>query len=439
MTFLFLPSLLFCQEEAEESHIFYIISERHYIIDGLSHTSALEKELDLPEEPVFSSYEEMVLFSRNLEQDLKNLRLFSRVGTYLAELPSRVEGAKEYRLIISLQDAWTFIPLAYAKFDTNTGFTMESKILYSNFLGTLMDFKMDGYLEVSPPDDMEIEGLDTGQWEVITSLGNIHWRDRIYRFEWLQDFDRVQKTNIETTVEDYTFHETQLLLETAFPVTSELSYILAPIFNMKYSYKNRMVDTDGTMPEEPFALGVQQNLVWENVNWHGNFRQGSYYDLGALLRYSFITESGFKGLGSLESGWFRIFSDFSGLSLRTVALSSFNDEQSDLGSYMRGVPDHNLYGKTAFFLNSSAPLKIFSRKEFVELQFEPFMDGGLTFREDQDFSTGQDIRLSTGFSFLFFFHRLTSIQVRTTFGWNLLSPASEENSFEFLLSTSLFY
>ena len=203
----------------------YTILTRSYRIDGLSRPSALERELNLPDRPSFENYEEMTTFVETLEQDLLNLRLYSLVKTELDELDLSEEEGRFYHLTIILEDAWTFIPLVYPKYDTNTNTTLESKILYSNFFGTLMDFKLDGYIEISTED--EINGTDTGSWEIDASLGNINWGGRTYSFQWVQQYDRIKKTNTTETIEDYTFHKTTVLLDTEFPLDDSFSYRIA--------------------------------------------------------------------------------------------------------------------------------------------------------------------------------------------------------------------
>ena len=419
----------------ESSSQIYTIRERTYVIKGLTSPRALEKELKLPEKMDFTSREELESFISKLEQRLYNLRLFSKINTRLISVPPTLNG-NIYTLEIALEDGWTFIPLLYPKYETNTGPTLESKILYSNFFGTLMDFKIDSYIEVSPPEDSKPDGVNTGQWEVETSLGNIHWGPRTYQFQWLQRYDRIRKNNSGNVIEDYTFHETRILTETAFSLSDEFSYKLAPVYTMRYSYKNRL--DMGPMQEEPFALGINQNLIFNRMDWVGNFREGVVIDLGLSGRYSFSADNGFKGLGYLDTRWFKTFSDRYGLSIREVCLGSLGYEQTDLGVYMRGVADENLFGLAGYFLNSGFSVKSLDWEGVLELQTEPFLDGGMTLRQNSSFSSDQDFRLSSGFSFLFFFDKLTSIQVRTTFGWDLLTKEPDEK-FEFLLSTSLFY
>ena len=419
----------------ETSSQIYTICERTYVISGLTSPSALEKELILPESMNFSGREELDLFILELEQKLHNLRLFSLIETRLIPESSR-DDVQSYTLEITLEDAWTFVPLIYPKYETNTGPTLESKILYSNFFGTLMDFEIDSYVEVSPPEERELEGVKTGQWEVETSLGNIHWGPRTYEFQWLQRYDRIRKNNSGNIIEDFTFHETRILTETAFALTEEITYQLAPVYRMRYSYRNTL--DEGPMEEEPFALGINQNLILDRMDWIGNFREGLLIDLGVTGRYSFNADHGFKGMAYLDTRWFRNFRERFGLSVREVCLGTLAYEQPDLGIYMRGVADENLYGYGAYFLNSGFSVKSLDWEGVMELQAEPFLDGGITLREKESFSAQQDLRLSSGFSFLFFFDKLTSIQVRTTFGWDLLTP-EQDDRFEFLLSTSLFY
>ena len=416
----------------------FTILTRSYRIDGLSRPAALEKELKLPDTPSFQNYKAMTAFVDRLEQKLLNLRLYSSVETELSELDRPGEEGKFYHLTIELEDAWTFIPLVYPKYDTNTNMTLESKILYSNFFGTLLDFKLDGYMEITPED--EIQGLSTGLWEIDASLGNINWGDRTYTFQWVQQFDRITKTNTSETIEDYTFHKSTILLDTEFPLGGGFSYKVAPAIIMEYFYEDRLTGGSSSIDKEPFSPGLRQNLVYDQVNWYGNFREGLYSDLGIMFRYSFYSESNrLKGMGYLESGWYKILQDYISLNLRNVLVTSLNFELPDLGIYMRGVPDEKLYGHSAVFFNSSLPLKVLDLDDVVELQLEPFSDLGLTWRDGESFSPDQDFRISSGFSLLFFFDRLTSIQVRTSFGWDLLADSTEEDRFEFLLSTSLYY
>ncbi len=401
----------------------------------MSRPWALEKELNLPDILTYRSLEEMDNAIARIEQDLLNLRLYSSVRTEKALLEES-ETYRSYSLTIFLEDSWTFVPLVYPKYDTNTDLTMESKILYSNFFGTLMEFEIDSYIQVSPEED--IEGVDTGLWQVDTTLENIHLGNRTYGFQWIQQHNREIKTNTEKTVENYSYNETILSFGTDFPLNKNLTYTIAPIANMRYSYKNSLGDHGDPPREEPFSFGLVQNLVYDPYDWHGNFREGINCDLGVLFRYSFREEE-MKGFSYIETAWYHSLHRQLGVNFRSVLATSYNEEKSGLGIYMRGVPDENFYGNSCFVLNSAAALKTLDWDNLFELQWEPFMDFGLSKRERESFSADQDFRMSTGFSFLFFFDKLTSIQVRTTFGWDLLVPSPEDDRFEFLLSTSLFY
>lgn len=415
----------------------YIISERAYDIDGMSRVNALEKELKLPDTPEFVSYDAMMNFVDNLNQELQNLRLYSEIETTLTELESPLDGLHVYRLNIILEDAWTFIPLIYPKYDTNTNLTLESKILYSNLFGTLIDFQIDSYIQVGPEDDSN--GIGTGLWEIETSFENINWGRRSYNLLWIQKHDQVTKSNTNETIENYSYNETTFLFGTDFKLTDEWTYTATPLLSLNYSYKDLTENAEDNFDKDPFAFGIKQNLVYSTVNWNGNFREGLYSDLSLQVSYSFFAETGLKGKTSLETAWYHPLNDRAAYYLRSVFLTGFQEEIAELGSYMRGVPDENLYGQRAYFLNSSFPFKALDKENLLELQLSPFMDWGLTKRKNESFSNDQDFRLSSGFSMLFFFDKLTSIQIRTSFGWDLLASNSEEDSFEFLLSTSLFY
>ena len=333
-----------------------------------------------------------------IEQDLLNLRLYSSVRTEKALLEES-ETYRSYSLTIFLEDSWTFVPLVYPKYDTNTDLTMESKILYSNFFGTLMEFEIDSYIQVSPEED--IEGVDTGLWQVDTTLENIHLGNRTYGFQWIQQHNREIKTNTEKTVENYSYNETILSFGTDFPLNKNLTYTIAPIANMRYSYKNSLGDHGDPPREEPFSFGLVQNLVYDPYDWHGNFREGINCDLGVLFRYSFREEE-MKGFSYIKTAWYHSLHRQLGVNFRSVLATSYNEEKSGLGIYMRGVPDENFYGNSCFVLNSAAALKTLDWDNLFELQWEPFMDFGLSKRERESFSADQDFRMSTGFSFLFF-------------------------------------
>ncbi|OQY31319.1 MAG: hypothetical protein B6241_14360 [Spirochaetaceae bacterium 4572_59] len=335
----------------------------------------------------------------------------------MTELESPRRNLHIYRLNIYLEDAWTFIPLVYPKYDTNTNLTLESKIIYSNLFGTLVDFRMDSYIEIA----------------------SAHWGKRSYSFQWIQKHDRLTKSNTNKTVEDYTYNETLFLFGTDFKLTDYWTYTAAPGLSFNYLYKDLTEDAENNFDKDPFAFGIKQNLIYNPVNWIGNFREGLFCDLSLQLRFSFFADTRLKGMSYIETAWYHIYNDRIASNLRSIIITGFRKEIANLGSYMRGVPDQNLYGERAFFLNSSFPLKALDMNNLVELQISPFMDWGLTERKDEPFSNDQDFRLSSGFSMLFFFDKLTSIQIRTSFGWDLLTSNSEEESFEFLLSTSLFY
>ena len=60
---------------------------------------------------------------------------------------------------------------------------------------------------------------------------------------------------------------------------------------MEYFYKDRLSDGSSNIDKEAFSPGLRQNLIYDSVDWHGNFREGLYCDLGVFFRYSLYSET----------------------------------------------------------------------------------------------------------------------------------------------------
>ncbi len=120
-------------------------------------------------------------------------------------------------------------------------------------------------------------------------------------------------------------------------------------------------------------------------------------------------------------------------------MEGLRDELPELGQYMRGVADFNLYGNGGIFFKQTLPVRIFDWAPLGEFQIQPFSDFGLVPPSYRAFDAQKDMRLSTGLDLVAFPTLISSLSLRSSVGVDLFGPGGFTDRLELSLSTSLAY
>jgi hypothetical protein len=426
---------LYAQTETEKVAL-YIIDNYEYEIEGMSRPWAIENYLNAPETAEFSDLESMMIFAGKLKQDLINLRIFETVEMeFIRSEHDEEEISSHYTLKFSVKDGWTFFPLLIPIFDSNDNFSLQLKINYANFFGTLVDFNIDGDFGIAV--DPVTEDLGVNFWNVETSFSNINFKRMAFTFSWNQAYARdIKKDGIEI-LEYYTYNKSEFYIATNFDLGSDYYYELAPTFELTYNYQDRTGFGDSYIDKEPQSYGIYQKGGRDQVNWIGNFQEGNHWETELISRI--VPGDGFKGELLFTNRWFTLLNHNMAYGNRVLAFTAIRDEIYELGKYMRGVPDFNLSGGHGMFLNNSLSISVFKWKNVMEAQIQPFSDIGIVSPSDRNFSAKNDMRMTLGCDFIIFPEKLTAVNLRTTVGFDLFGPGDLSERYEILLSTSLFF
>lgn len=124
----------------------YTIASYDFTVEGKTKEFALRNLLIPDEEPVFLSESDLVKNLDAKKQTLDNKRIFSKV-TYTYQLVSFAKGIAYYGVHFFIEDAFTLLPIPYAKYDNDTtGLRFGMKLYDKNLMGTFADLYMVGHI-----------------------------------------------------------------------------------------------------------------------------------------------------------------------------------------------------------------------------------------------------------------------------------------------------
>ncbi|AEV28906.1 hypothetical protein SpiGrapes_1083 [Sphaerochaeta pleomorpha str. Grapes] len=148
LVFLFFLSPLFAGEAlvSTDQVTGYTIASYTFNVKGKTKEFALRNAIVPEKEPVFLSIEALVENLDAKKQTLDNKRIFSEVS-YTYQLASYAKGVAYYDVHFSIDDAFTMLPLPYAKYDNDTtGLRIGMKLYDKNLFGTFADLYMVGHI-----------------------------------------------------------------------------------------------------------------------------------------------------------------------------------------------------------------------------------------------------------------------------------------------------
>ncbi|MDC7239118.1 MAG: hypothetical protein PQJ50_02030 [Spirochaetales bacterium] len=437
-----IPSL-WAQESAIGSGSYRILNY-DYQVEGKTRPDSVDNYLYSYKEEGFPDYISMHRNALEMRQILINMRIFESVEIELLPVPSDSEDKEpaeaefppgDYTLIFHLKDSWTFFPLIVPTLDSNNFLTLQMKMNYDNVFGSLVTFILDGDIGIGVDQDSSKPMINF--WEFETGFSNLMYRGVNFGFSWVQTYDRIIKKDGLEILENYSYHKTDFIMTAGFNLGSDYYYELAPAIELSYNYEDRTGNGNGYIQKEPQSYGIYQTIGRDRVNWVGNFQEG--YNWEAELQSRYVPKSGFKGRVTLSNRWYHIFNSRLNYSSKATALTGLNEDIPELGVYMRGVPDFNLTGRAAFFLNNTLAVKLFTWKGVAEAQIQPFADFGVVAPSGRGFEAHKDMRMAIGFDGVAFPEKISNISLRGTIGIDLFGPGDILDRLEILISTSLFY
>ena len=269
-------------------------------------------------------------------------------------------------------------------------------------------------------------------------MSNIYLFGLDLSLTWVQSHQRNMSKDNGEIQEYYVYDETAFLISSTFDLGHDFYYSLGPGVQFTYNYEN-WSDTGESFTREPQSYGIYQEIGMDRVDWIGNFKKGYQAETDLLTRMVWNKGKDIKATMGISAAYFNILASRVSWGCRIKGLWAMDDRIYKLGEYMRGVPDFDLTGYGALFLNTTLPVVVAEVDGLAEGQIAPFIDMGIVNPVGGEFRSREHMRMTTGLDFAVFPEKIRSIQLRVTLGYDLFSPAPASERYEILLSTSLFF
>lgn len=118
----------------------HIIADYVFKVDGKSKIFMLERFIVPPNgDPPFDSLEKMDGALKQKQTKLFNMRVFEKID-YSYEIIEATDTEIRYKVTFHVDDAFTFLPIPYPKYDSNFGFRIGLKMWDKNLFGLFGDF-----------------------------------------------------------------------------------------------------------------------------------------------------------------------------------------------------------------------------------------------------------------------------------------------------------
>ena len=235
------------------------------------HLSALRAIIDIKENDLFSSGEELLNAAERERQDLVNYRVFKYV-TMSLDVIAEDENTVEWGITYSVKDAFTFFPIIYPKFDSNTGFRLGLKGYYDNAFSTMSSLYLGLGINIG-------QNKTTGDWSVGAWNINPQWKkirlgSLLVTVSLLQSYEEKQFDSGESSTEyHYGYYRSEIAVGSSIEIPETLlTYDFSISFDLKYAYKNFLSTLN--YREERMGFGWDHSFLLGSIDWRNNFRYG---------------------------------------------------------------------------------------------------------------------------------------------------------------------
>ena len=395
----------------------HIIEELDFVIEGNTRENAIRRFLEVKRGSVFQSEEDMLELLLEEKQHLVNYRVFDSVGLQ-NEILREDDSAVYWGVTYTVVESWTFVPIPYPKYSTNSGFRLALQMDYTNALGTMTDVNLNVGFNVRTNELTDKPELT--QWNFSPNWSGIRLSDKI-RISF--DADMSQKEQEYTSGDPltqyyYSYYSTGVGTTLSFNLPGFWSYSISPHFDFRYGYKDKR--NWGNVTEEPFNVAANQSISWGRINWIANLRQGQNYALTHQIRYVISTDKAEQKLVQdidLSARWYFLLGEQLNFYHRLATFYTFNDERSGAGGMIRGVNDSDLAGHTGVYLQNSLGFPFWIWEGVWDAQIHPFFDIGVV-GNFGEFSY-DDLKYGAGVDLVLYLDKLPSLVARATIGFNL--------------------
>ena len=404
--FINIPFLLYAEDNLQiKDNSPVRIAEINTSIEKRTKRSALLRQLKLKENSEYDSIDELNRILYINFQKLERRRIFK-------ELEWSVDQLTEDTVAVNIKvvDSFSLWPRPIIKYNSNIGVTLGARVDYFNAFGTLTDMKFQGYW--SPKEyyfNLDIANLIFGPFTVNPV------------FEQFDGTTRYGSPNGDILVN---FRNSYTLIKSEFEVQlsplNEWVYQITPVFKWQYNYRietNNSDLPDSWFEDYGFAVGFDNGISTDRVNWKGNFREGFFLEL--INQNLWYTKVGKSDIFFETSAiGFKPLSEWLEISGRTGGFYAVDGVYLDAGKWLRGVRDYNTYGEWGIYTNLQINFLLFTIMNQLEFQLRPFTD--LAYIKSNQWDNGMDsFEYCAGTSVLIYIKSLPNLSLNLDVGWDI--------------------
>lgn len=430
----------------------YQITAVDYQIEGKTREGPLSDRLEIKIGMKFQDIVSLEAYIEDKRQVLANERVLESSDILLVQGEMK-EGIVPVTLVVKARDTWNLIILPYPKYTTNDGLLLSLRIRNYNFLGSMenlnvdLDYRFDenknSSFGVGVSFDLPFVMADL-DWAIATSQvfaynfsGRLTYTSkntlRLYlegeRFLWTvragQHLFWNEDGDLDTDLD-------KVVLQTLGGISTEVDLFrlgdlgfltLTPDLEIGSKY----LAEGGTISEDRRGAYVSASYTFKTgrADWIENLRRGTVLSVQNAFSYNFHSES--WGITvTTQARHYEAWNNRIGLNSRLTVYGSLLGISEGIGGYIRGIPDTNIDGDYAAFVNLDLPIRLFDfkpslliKKDWLDFEAHaaPFVDAALVRNgEGADFEP----YLCGGLELFGFLKRSRSIYARLSLGVNAL-------------------
>jgi len=460
----------------------YKITDVTYHIKGITRQYALEQNIKIDKNRIFTSEEEFMTYFNDIKQQFHNQRIFAQSDLDFTVREPDEAGISGVSLTVSTIDSHHLLVVPYPKYNSNSGLDLKLKVKDTNFFGSMdtmngefsFQLKQDSTDDSASNSDIEyVFGISTdfdipfksgpfnskweNAWTASYTIGDssLEW-DMSTGFVFSLPFDgfsldlELKQSAVRNYDSDYTKYgdDTYYTEYAGFSIPITLQYIdnwgkilYTPAVTAKYNWDKDGIDSSDDNLSSPLYT-VGHTLSTSRINWIGNFRQGLSLTFNQSIGYNSQKDDIVPHV-SAEANIFLAFK-YLGMCMDAYAFAYQNSSEK-IGSRLRGIRDDQKYSSdtsyaddyalkvgNAIVVNMDMPFHIFTfdfdetkHLQFLhvfncELQIAPFFDFALA----KNKVTGTNFYYKDGFycgglEFLVFPQKWRSLVIRASAGVDL--------------------
>lgn len=416
--------------EGSRAAYLYVVEEITFDIDGWTNPEDVLAYLSFERGATFISIEELTTTLERYERDLYNERVFDEVEVSFSLLPGE-DLPRKVAVNFYLDDGWTVLPVAFYRYNSNSGHNPFVVLYWDNFLGTLTDFGFSaGYYSRN--------WVDPYGWDVRVDVGDIRMFDRKWNFSFDQEFTTVEKSSPEgELLLRYTYFVSDFAMSTGFRLGERWSYSVAPGVAADYGYDTKTNVLGDSVPDDAVSLTFEHAVSTGRIDWYRNFRDGWSTRFSNGIGYD-VTDAEVSSNVGASYQFFEILGPLNP-SVRGRLEYYFRGDELSKGADIRGVSDSRIFGRAFLKMNTNLAIRVLDIPKFSEFNLVPFVDGAVAIQEDDSLDS-DNLFLGGGMDLLMFPHFLRGFQARVSFGVNLRdlpSSFSDFGSYEISITETL--